>query len=107
MIITIDANGKSYKIGFTRDSIKRMERNGFDFSKAESRQITATLDLIEGAFRTYQPKMSSDDIFEVWGMLPKKDELMQVLLKMFNEPLAMLNDPDEDNQGNASWSTNP
>lgn len=104
MTITIEANGKSYKIGFTRNSIKRMERNGFDFSKAESRQLTATFDLIEGAFRTYQPKMSEDEIFEVWGMLPKKDELTQLLLKMFNEPLAMLNDPDEDAQGNAMWS---
>ncbi len=102
MTITIDYKGESYKLGFTRDSIKRMEDKGFDFSKAEQRQISSLFDLVEGAFRTYTPRMTSEKIMEVWGALKGKDELYKALLEMFREPLIVLNEPEEE-QGNVSW----
>lgn len=102
MTITIEYNGESYKLGFTRDSIKRMEDRGFDFSKAEQKQISSMFELVEGAFRTYTPRITTDKIMEVWGALKGKDELYKALMEMFKEPLMVLNDPEED-QGNASW----
>lgn len=102
MTITIDYKGESYKLGFTRDSIKRMEDKGFDFSKAEQRQISSLFDLVEGAFRTYTPKITSEKVMEVWGALKGKDELYRALFKMFREPLIVLNEPEEE-QGNVSW----
>ena len=102
MTITIDYKGESYKLGFTRDSIKRMEDKGFDFSKAEQRQISSLFDLVEGAFRTYTPLITSEKIMEVWGALKGKDELYKALLEMFREPLIALNEPEEE-QGNVSW----
>lgn len=102
MTITIEYNGESYKLGFTRDSIKRMEDRGFDFSKAEQKQISSLFELVEGAFRTYTPRITTDKIMEVWGALKGKDDLYKALMEMFREPLMVLNDPEED-QGNASW----
>jgi len=102
MTITIEYNGESYKLGFTRDSIKRMEDRGFDFSKAEQKQISSLFELVEGAFRTFTPRITTDKIMEVWGALKGKDELYKALMEMFREPLMVLNDPEED-QGNASW----
>ena len=102
MTITIEYNGESYKLGFTRDSIKRMEDRGFDFSKAEQKQISSMFELVEGAFRTYTPRITTDKIMEVWGALKGKDDLYKALMEMFREPLMVLNDPEED-QGNASW----
>ncbi len=102
MTITIEYNGESYKLGFTRDSIKRMEDRGFDFSKAEQKQISSLFELVEGAFRTFTPRITTDKIMEVWGALKGKDELYKALMEMFREPLMVLNDPVED-QGNASW----
>lgn len=102
MTITIEYNGESYKLGFTRDSIKRMEDRGFDFSKAEQKQISSMFELVEGAFRTYTPRITTDKIMEVWGALKGKDELYKALMEMFKEPLMVLNDPEED-KGNASW----
>lgn len=102
MTITIDYKGESYKLGFTRDSIKCMEDKGFNFSKAEQRQISSLFDLVEGAFRTYTPRMTSEKIMEVWGTLKGKDELYNALFEMFREPLIVLNEPEEE-QGNVSW----
>lgn len=103
MTITIEYNGESYKLGFTRDSIKRMEDRGFDFSKAEQKQISSLFELVEGAFRTFTPRITTDKIMEVWGALKGKDELYKALMEMFQEPLKVLNEPDEDSEGNASW----
>ena len=103
MTITIEYKGESYKLGFTRDSIKRMEDRGFDFSKAEQRQISSLFDLVEGAFRTYTPKITTEKVMEIWGVLKGKDELYKALFEMFQEPLKVLNEPDEEESGNATW----
>lgn len=102
MTITIEYKGETYKLGFTRDSIKRMEDRGFDFSKAEQKQISSLFELVEGAFRTYTPRITTDKVMEVWGALKGKDELYKALMEMFQEPLKVLNEPDE-SEGNASW----
>lgn len=101
--LIIKDNDKEYTLGFTRRSIEAMEERGFDFTKANEREFGATLALIKGAFQTHQPKMKEEEIFAVWGKLKGKEDLYKLLIKMFQEPLAVLSDPEEE-VGNVSWT---
>ena len=102
MKIVITYGDKSYNLGFTRASIKEMESKGFSMNDAQEEKMNAIFLLVEGAFRTYQPKISEEEIWEVWEKLPKTD-LYPALIELLQEPLKALDDPDEDEQGNASW----
>lgn len=109
--VTIKDGDKTYKLGFTREVIDEMESNGFDFLSASARQLGATFALVEGAFKAYQPEMTSDEIFKVWGRLKKNvgdENIYEVLLEMFQEPLSVLAEPSEDSgdEGNAVWKVN-
>lgn len=109
--ITIKDGKKSYTLGFSREVIDEMERDGFNFSEASQRQVGATFALVEGAFKTFQPELSSDEIFEVWGRLKKSGKdgnIYEYLIEMFQEPLRVLADPDDDSEesGNVIWKVN-
>ena len=106
--ITIKYGKKSYKLGFTREVIDEMERNGFNFADASNRQLGATFALVEGAFKAFQPEMTSDEIFDVWKHLKKNGKdgnIYEYLIEMFQEPLSVLADPSDDSEdeGNAVW----
>ena len=108
--VTIKYGKKEYTLGFTRETIDEMEKDGFDFSGASKRNIGATFALIEGAFKAYHPEMTSDEIFEVWSHIKKNgndESLYEVLIEMFMEPLSVLADPgDDSDEGNAVWKVN-
>lgn len=108
--VTIKDGKKSYTLGYTREVIDEMERNGFNFAEANKRNIGATFALVEGAFKAYHPEMTSDEIFALWGRLKKDGDegnLYAVLLEMFSEPLNVLADPSDDaDEGNAVWKVN-
>jgi len=108
--VTIKYGKKSYKLGFTREVIDEMERDGFDFTAASARQIGATFALVRGAFKAYHPEMTEDEIFDLWGHVNKNGEdgnLYSVLIDMFSEPLSVLGDPSDDSdEGNAVWKVN-
>ena len=44
-----------------------MERDGFNFMEAQSHPATLAFSLIEGAFHTYNPKMSEEKIYEIFS----------------------------------------
>jgi hypothetical protein len=102
MKIIITYGEKKYELGFTRASIKELEEKGFSLGDAQDEKMSSIFLLVEGAFRTYQPKISDEEIWEVWEKLPKK-ELYPALIELFQEPLKVLDDPDKKEQGNASW----
>lgn len=108
--VTIKDGKKSYTLGYTREVIDEMEKSGFDFAAANQRNIGATFALVEGAFKAYQPEMTSDEIFDLWGRLKKNGtdgNLYEVLIEMFAEPLSVLADPSDDaDEGNAVWKVN-
>lgn len=105
MTITLEYNGKEYKLGFTRASIKQMEQDGFNFMEAQSHPATLAFSLIEGAFHTYNPKMSEEKIYEIFDSLERREELVSTLMEMFQEPLAILKSPegDEAKAKNVPW----
>ena len=79
-----------------------IQKKGFSVKDAQAEKVSAMLLLIEGAFRTYQPDISDEEIWEVWGKLPK-DDLYPAIIELFQEPIRVLDDPDKKSKGNASW----
>ena len=100
--IEIKDGKKSYKLGFNREIVRRMDREGFAPGESEHR-VDDTFKLVAASFEMYQPDMSEDDIFELWGRLTDKEKLYEALMKMYLEPVNVLGDPDENAEGNLSW----
>ena len=104
--ITITYNGKEYTLEFTRRSIETMERQGFVASDISKRPMSVLPNLFAGAFIANHKQVRTSLIDEIFQSLKNKDQLIEKLGEMYNEPLeALLDDPDED-EGNAQWGAN-
>lgn len=79
----VDGEGKTYKLGFTRQTVVDLEAEGFDFSDLQSQPMSAMVSFILMAFKFGQPKMSQDACLDVWAQLEDKDALMEALVKLY------------------------
>lgn len=60
--------------------------------------------LFAGAFIANHKKTKQETIDEMYRSLPDKEGLLTTLITMYNETASTLfDDPDEDDEGNASW----
>ena len=107
--IDIDYDGRKYKLGFNRETIKEMERDGFSFTKAEDNEVERLFALYRGAFKQYQPDMTNDEIDEVFSAVVKeqgKENIYSILMEMVQEPLSVLSSPDGEKPKKATWVVN-
>lgn len=102
--ISFEYDGKQYTLEFTRKSIEMMERQGFNINDITEKPMTTLPALFAGAFIAHHRFVKRDIIDEIYSKLTNKQELLQKLAEMYNEPLeALMEDPD-DNEGNAvNW----
>lgn len=96
MAIVFEHKGTQYTLEFSRDSVKQMERSGFNISDAAEKPITSLDILFKGAFICHHPRTSQTVIEEIWASLEDKEGLFDALAELYNEPMeAMLKEPDE------------
>lgn len=102
--ISFEYDGKQYTLEFTRKSIEMMERQGFNINDITDKPMTTLPALFAGAFIARHRFVKREIIDEIYSNLTNKQELLQKLAEMYNEPLeALMEDPD-DNEGNAvNW----
>lgn len=106
--IRFEYQGKQYTLEFTRRSIEIMERQGFNVNDIGDKPMTTLPALFAGAFLANHRWVKREVIDEIYEQMPNKEELLQKLAEMYNEPLeALMKEPDE-NEGNvvnweASW----
>lgn len=106
--IRFEYQGKQYTLEFTRRSIEIMERQGFNVNDITDKPMTTLPALFAGAFLANHRWVKREIIDEIYEQMSNKQELLQKLSEMYNEPLeALMEDPDE-NEGNvvnweASW----
>lgn len=102
--ISFEYDGKQYILEFTRKSIEMMERQGFNINDITDKPMTTLPALFAGAFIAHHRFVKREIIDEIYSKLTNKQELLQKLAEMYNEPLeALMEDPD-DNEGNAlNW----
>jgi hypothetical protein len=101
--IEIKNGKKTYKLGFNRAIVRRLNREGFNPGEESGHNIDDMFVLISAAFEMYQPDATEDEIFDLWGHLTDKEKLYNVLMEMFVEPVNVLGEPDENAEGNLSW----
>ena len=104
--ITIPFEGNEFTLEFNRDSVKLMERAGFDTELIRSKPMTMLPMLFEGAFHMHHRRLDKEYIRRMFGKIKGKDELMTALLEMYNEPLNTLFDEPEEDEGNVEWGKN-
>lgn len=100
--IKFDYNGTEYCLEYTADSLKRMEKAGFNFAKIEDKALTAPEELFYGAFIanhiTTSPK-KKEEIYKALQAECGDENLFDVLFDMVSEALAELTNK----QGNVTW----
>jgi hypothetical protein len=101
--IEIKDGKKTYKLGFNREIVRRLNRDGFNPGEESGHRIDDMFVLIRAAFEMYNPDATEDEIFELWGRLTDKEKLYNVLMEMFVEPVNVLGEPDENAEGNLGW----
>lgn len=102
----IEFNYKDHKytLGFTRESVKRMENSGFVLGDIGDRPMTVLPALFAGAFIAYHPNVRRSLIDEMYEHTTNRKELLHALAEMYNEPISALLDEPEEAEGNATWT---
>lgn len=102
-IVLKDTNGNPYTLEFNRETVERMQRNGFVLDT--DRLFMSAKDLIMGAFRMHHKKLEWQHIEPVWMAQNKRDELLKVLAEMYMEPTITLMGTDdvEDKDADPTW----
>ncbi len=101
LIITFDE--KKYTLEFNRDSVRLLERAGFDPAQLGTQPVTMLPLLFEGAFRMHHRRMEKDAISRIYRPLKNKEGLLEALAEMYREPIEALFDEPEEDEGNAEW----
>ena len=83
--ITFSYDGTEYTLEYTRKSVEKMERDGFDVTEFHRKPITYLPQLFEGAFYAHHRFMKKDKIQEIFRALNvekkyDKTEIMEMYL---------------------------
>lgn len=110
--IRFEYNGIEYVLEFTRATVRRMESEGFDRSKIDTKTASVVTDLFYGAFYAHhkftKPELK-EEIFENIRKSRKGNEgkekdgtesLATRLMELYNLPIAALLEDDEDSEDN-------
>jgi len=104
--ITFEFEGKNYTLEFTRKSIETMERQGFVIGDIVDKPMLTLPALFAGAFLAHHRFMKRNEIDAIYEKMTNKEELLQKLAEMYNEPLEALMEEPEENEGNVEWGAN-
>ena len=103
--IKFSDGGIDYTLEYTPISVRKMEEDGFDFTKMDSKVVNVGYELFSGAFisrHNYVPKKERDRLYEAL-MNTNEDgqNLLETLANMLKDELEwIVNKP----QGNVSWA---
>lgn len=100
--ITITYDKKEYSLGFTRQSVKTMESQGFVLDDITSKPMTMIPMLFSGAFIKNHRGIKRNLIDEIYENIGDKTGLMQALIELYAETLSSLT--EDTAEGNATWA---
>ena len=103
-----DEEGRKYTLEFNARVVKRMQRNGF---KIDTDHLNLMIEeLLVGAFQMHAKENGNpmpEKIMKIWAAQTKKDELISILIQLYNRPLEdLMAEPDgEDENADPTWET--
>lgn len=101
--IKVEYKGKSYELGFTRNTISAMERQGFNIEEISSKPMTMLPMFWQGAFAAYNKNVKRNLMDEIYDNIRDKQGLIAALCEMYAEAINTLTDEPEEDKGNATW----
>lgn len=101
--IELTYGGEKYTLEFTRDTVRQMERAGFDIESAMNMPVTSVETLFTGAFLANHGRAVKDRIPEkiLKHGIPK--DMFGKLIEMYNEPISEMFEETDENEGNLEW----
>ena len=101
--INITHNGETYKLEFTRDTIKLLEQQGFNYEDFITKPMTNIELAFTAAFIKNHPKIQQITIDEIYDGCKNKDKLIANLRVMIDDCYESLLREPEDDSGNTTW----
>ena len=102
--IKFTVDGVDYTLEYTVASVRKMEKDGFDFAHMDKAIINMPYDLFRGAFianHNYVPLAERDRLYELLATENDGKNLLACLADMLKDELEwIVNKP----QGNVSWA---
>lgn len=95
---------KEYTLEYTRRTVAEMEKKGFIASDITDKPMTTLPALFAGAFLAHHRFVKEDVINTIYNKLTKKEELINALAEMYNEPIIALVEEPEEDKGNLNWT---
>ena len=87
--IKFDYNGSHYELGYSRESVKQIEAQGFSLEKLTAQPMTMIPLLFYGAFALNHRGIKRKLVDEIWEII-KSESLVQALTEMYSETISDL-----------------
>ncbi len=101
--IFFEIEGKEYTLEFTRKSIETMERQGFIIGDVVDKPMLTLPALFAGAFLAHHRFLKKEKVDEIYSKMTNREDLLQKLAEMYNEPIEALMEEPEEDEGNVKW----
>lgn len=99
--------GTDYELEFTKRTVREIEGAGFNLEALGDKPMTMIPILFRGAFLAHHRREKEETINAIYKHIVKKDELLQKLIEMYNEPInALVDEPDPNDEKKLNWETN-
>lgn len=102
-VLKIEYKGTKYDLGFTRNSVVMLERNGFNINEISTKPMTMLPMFWQGAFTAYCKGVKRSLMDEIYENIRDKQGLIAALTELYAETLNTLTDEPADDKGNATW----
>lgn len=102
-VLKVEYKGKNYELGFTRNTVVAMERNGFSVNEIGNKPMTMLPMLWQGAFAAYNKGVKRALMDEMYDSIRDKQGLIGALTELYAETINTLTDEPDEEKGNATW----
>ena len=103
--IKFSVDGVDYTLMYTVASLRKMERDGFDFTTMDTHVVNLGYDLFAGAFiakHNYVPREERDRLYDILVMENEDGKgLIECLAEMLKDELEYITSKP---QGNVKWT---
>lgn len=88
--------GQEYRLGFSRQSVKTLEAQGFVIENIGKMPASMIPTFFYGAFALNHRKIKRKLVDEIWDAIGNKDELIMALAELYAETIEdLMSDGDE------------
>lgn len=103
MAIKFTHKDKTYILDYTRETVKMMENRGFRISEIVDFPTNRIPELFYGAFLANHKHIEKSETDKIYYEMDNREELLNDLAKMYNEPVKALMSSDGEKGNSIKW----